>query len=68
MSIYQEGLNFDRTVDFFISFDEETEEYVVDIFNAQISDKDQAYIETFECEHFEEALESAQNYKLPIAA
>ncbi|UOO75943.1 hypothetical protein LVJ85_07755 [Neisseria sp. Dent CA1/247] len=68
MSIYQEGLNFDRTVDFFISFDEETEEYVVDIFNAQISDKDQAYIETFECEDFEEALELAQNYKLLMAA
>ncbi|SAY50830.1 hypothetical protein [Neisseria weaveri] len=68
MNTYQEGLNFDKTVDFFISFDEETEEYIVDIFNAQIADKDQAYIETFEYENFEEALEAAQNYKLLIAA
>lgn len=68
MKNYHEGMNIDNTIDFHITFDEENQEYVVDIFNAQIADKDQAYIETFECESLKEALEDAQQYKLIVAA
>lgn len=67
MNNFHEGMNIDKTIDFHITFDEGNQEYVVDIFDAQIADKDQAYIRTFECESLEEALEDAQNYKLMIA-
>ncbi len=66
MKLLKKGISDDGSVDFYIGFDAEVEEYVVDIFNAKIQDKNAAYIETFECETLEESLDSALTYQLHV--
>ena len=45
---FHEGQSKDKSVDYAISFDIETSKYIVDIFDAAITDADEVYIESVE--------------------
>ena len=54
----------DKSVEFYIQPDDENKSYILTIFDPEIEDNDEAYIEAFECDTFEEAMESGLEYRL----
>ncbi len=60
--IRAEGTNLAGTVDFVICWDEEMQEFVVDLFNTSNPDPNSAYLETFSTRTFDQALSDAQDY------
>lgn len=58
------GKSMDKSVEFYIQPDDENKSYILTIFDPEIEDNDEAYIEAFECDTFEEAMESGLEYRL----
>ena len=61
---FLEGQSKDKSVDYAISFNTETSEYIVDIFDAAIADADEAYIESIEYKDFADAVLDMNSYTL----
>ncbi len=61
---FHEGQSKDKSVDYAISFDIETSKYIVDIFDAAITDADEAYIESVEYKNFADAVLDMNSYTL----
>lgn len=62
MDNYLEGQNTSLTVDFIITWNELSKEFIVDFFDSSNSDSSSAYIETQSYSSFKQALFFAQEY------
>lgn len=62
--IKNEGINLSGTVDFVITWDESSKEFVVDFFDKCNLDNDSAYLESFSDADYERILHDAHHYIL----
>ena len=65
-----QGFSLDRSVRFYVAYDEDLGCFVADIFHPKLEDQDygKAYIESFEFDSLQEAIEDLKHYKLGLTA
>ena len=63
-----QGTSLDKSVNFYVQFDEEKGVFIADVFDAsiEIDDYGKAYIESFEFDTLEAAIEDLKHYKLGL--
>mgnify|MGYP000508809324 CR=1 FL=1 len=63
-----QNLNIDKTVKFYVTYDEEQNCFIADVFDAALEEQDygKAYIESFEFDTMQEAIEDLNNYQLGL--
>lgn len=63
-----QNLNIDKTVKFYVTYDEEQNCFIADVFDAALEEQDygKAYIESFEFDTLEAAIEDLKHYKLGL--
>ena len=65
-SNFFQGASQDGSVDFIVTFDSTINEYVADIFDANIKKTTEAYIDTFSFSTLTQAVDDLTNYQLDI--
>lgn len=65
-SNYFQGVNQDGSIDFIVTFDSVGNEYLADIFEANIKITNDAYIDTLSFTTLTEAIEDLATYQLNI--
>ena len=65
-----QGFSLDRSVRFYVTYNEDLGCFVADVFDPKLEDQDygKAYIESFEFDSLEEAIEDLKYYKLGLTA
>lgn len=63
-----QGTSLDKSVNFYVQFDEEKGVFIADVFDAsiEIDDYGKAYIESFEFDTMQEAIKDLNNYQLGL--
>lgn len=62
------GFSLDKSIKFYVTYNEEQECFIADVFNPTVEKQDygKAYIESFEFDSLEEAIEDLKHYKLGL--
>ena len=65
-----QGFSLDKSVRFYVTYDEDQGVFIADVFDPNLEDQDygKAYIESFEFDSLEEAIEDLKHYKLGLTA
>ena len=63
-----QGFSLDRSVRFYVTYNEDLGCFVADVFDPKLEDQDygKAYIESFEFDTLEAAIEDLKHYKLGL--
>lgn len=63
-----QGTSLDKSVNFYVQFDEEKGVFIADVFDAsiEIDAYGEAYIESFEFDTMQEAIKDLNNYQLGL--
>lgn len=63
-----QGFSLDRSVRFYVTYNEDLGCFVADVFDPKLEDQDygKAYIESFEFDTLEQAIEDLKYYKLGL--
>ena len=61
-----QGFSLDKSVRFYVTYDEEQGVFIADVFDSKLEEQDygKAYIESFEFDSLDEAIEDLNQYKL----
>lgn len=62
------GFSLDNSVKFYVNYDEDLGQFVGDVFDAKLeeTDIDKAYVESFEFDNLQEAIDDLKHYKLGL--
>jgi len=63
-----EGFSLDKSVRFYVTYDEDLECFIADVFDPRFEAEnyEKAYIESFEFDSLEEAIEDLKRYQLGL--
>lgn len=65
-----QGFSLDKSIRFYVTYDEGQGVFIANVFDPKLEDQDygKAYIESFEFDSLEEAIEDLKHYKLGLTA
>lgn len=63
-----QGFSLDKSVRFYVTYDDDQGVFIADVFDPKLEDQDygKAYIESFEFDTLEQAIEDLKYYKLGL--